>query len=469
MSSAIALVPHARKQHTRRVELPVYDKQLDFVLDTETFLLGFVGGVGSGKTRGLTNYVAVKMAYEAGTGTVGGLFANTYKQLAQSTLPELWDTFERLGLRYKDDYVFNEQPPSAWREFRSRFRKSFDGVLSVRRWGQVITRSLDNYASIRGATLGWAAMDEARDTKRDALEVILARVRCPRARKHHVRVSTSPNGYDWVYEEFVEKASADRRLIQVSSDENPFLPEGFTNRLRSIYDAVLVRQEVGGQFVLLNRGLVYPLFERKVHVTDKIDWDRTKGAWVAFDFNRVPFCVVLGQVIDDPAVSGGKVIHALDEVRVIDATTDMACAEVLDRLTKVLPQERSVSIFGDASGMSRSTHSRETDYDIILREFANRLGRHRIVRRWKRQNPPVASRISAVNAMMKNGLGQIRFFMHPRCQYLRQDFERVIYKQGSEQIDKESDKMLTHLSDAVGYMIECDFPVRPFSGGRFQT
>jgi hypothetical protein len=44
-----------------------------------------------------------------------------------------------------------------------------------------------------------------------------------------------------------------------------------------------------------------------------------------------------------------------------------------------------------------------------------------------------------------------------RCRELIADFERVTYKPDSGQIDKSSDPMRTHASDALGYLIwqEC--------------
>jgi hypothetical protein len=39
------------------------------------------------------------------------------------------------------------------------------------------------------------------------------------------------------------------------------------------------------------------------------------------------------------------------------------------------------------------------------------------------------------------------------CKELIRDFEEVAYKEGSSQIDKDRDRMRTHLSDALGYLL----------------
>ena len=44
-----------------------------------------------------------------------------------------------------------------------------------------------------------------------------------------------------------------------------------------------------------------------------------------------------------------------------------------------------------------------------------------------------------------------------KCKELIKDFEQVMYKADGGQIDKDRDRMRTHLSDALGYMLwqEC--------------
>ena len=47
--------------------------------------------------------------------------------------------------------------------------------------------------------------------------------------------------------------------------------------------------------------------------------------------------------------------------------------------------------------------------------------------------------------------------MDPQCKELIKDFEQVAYKTDSSQIDKDRDRLRTHLSDALGYLLwqEC--------------
>jgi hypothetical protein len=60
---------------------------------------------------------------------------------------------------------------------------------------------------------------------------------------------------------------------------------------------------------------------------------------------------------------------------------------------------------------------------------------------------------------LKDASGETKLFVNHKCKNLIKDFEQVIYKEGKREIDK-SNLTLTHISDAVGYYIEYEFPIR---------
>jgi len=72
--------------------------------------------------------------------------------------------------------------------------------------------------------------------------------------------------------------------------------------------------------------------------------------------------------------------------------------------------------------------------------------------------------VNAVNGLLCNMDGQRRLFHHPRCKELAKDFRQVVYVVDSHgntipEIDKR-DRKRTHLSDAVGYLVWTEFPIR---------
>lgn len=442
------------------------EEQFDFITDGDTSILALIGGIGSGKSWALARWFAREQWINRGTGTIGAILANTYEQLSTATLPHLWDAYEQLGLRYGDDYVFNEAPPRFWTDFRSRFRKRHTNVISVRRWGQAVARSLENYQGLRGIELGFVGQDEARNAKPDSFPVILGRLRCKKARRILYRIATSPNGFDWLYDELVDKPDHNpelrhrRRVIFTATERNTHLPPEYLEALKASYDERFAKQELLGQFVNLTQGQVYHAFDRRVHVLP-LRASKNLGWEVCFDFNRNPMCCVLTQTAPARGSLRPKV-YAIHEIVLRDSGTEQACSEAIKYIGDT---EHTVAVYGDPAGNHRDTRSNASDYDIIRKRFSQRYGA-RFRARWRRQAYSIEGRVNAVNGMFKNSNGEMSFFINESCRALRRDFERVVYKEGGSEFDKTTDKTLTHVSDAVGYRIVEDFPIRKLSGGR---
>jgi hypothetical protein len=115
-------------------------------------------------------------------------------------------------------------------------------------------------------------------------------------------------------------------------------------------------------------------------------------------------------------------------------------------------------IYGDASGNAASITTGETCYDqIAARMRAAGLQYTLCV---PAANPPVSSRVAAVNDALRDGTETRRLFVHPRCERLISDFRHMRMNQYGE-MDK-SKRKLSHSSDALGYWVHWARPV----GGR---
>ena len=70
--------------------------------------------------------------------------------------------------------------------------------------------------------------------------------------------------------------------------------------------------------------------------------------------------------------------------------------------------------------------------------------------------------MNAVNSLLYSANEQVKLLVDPGCcpQIVR-DFEGVILLEGgSGEIDKKSTPLLTHLTDAIGYYAEREYPVK---------
>jgi len=118
--------------------------------------------------------------------------------------------------------------------------------------------------------------------------------------------------------------------------------------------------------------------------------------------------------------------------------------------------------YSSDAGSARSTAGK-SDYQII-REFFRTEPRFRVSYHVPSANPSIRDRVNAVNAMLCNSPGMRRLFIDPRCRRLIRDLERVVWKADGHgnvgaQLDK-SDPELTHVSDALGYVVEREFGLR---------
>jgi hypothetical protein len=82
--------------------------------------------------------------------------------------------------------------------------------------------------------------------------------------------------------------------------------------------------------------------------------------------------------------------------------------------------------------------------------------------------PLVKARVNAVDSMVCPHSGQRRLLVDPKCQGLIKDFEPVSWKSGSQgnlQRDLDTSELLrTHVSDAVGYWVVREHPLRDAGG-----
>jgi hypothetical protein len=290
-------------------------------------------------------------------------------------------------------------------------------------------------------------LDELTYTQEEAWLRLEGRLRDPKARRLCGFAAWTPKGYDWVYRKFVAKPSETYRTIYAKPSENRHLlgrdPE-FYSRLRESYDEKFYAQEVLGSYLNLDGSRVYSSFDTNKHITE-LSLDPRRPILWALDFNVDPMSSVIAQI------TGGRV-QVLDEIVIRHGTTRQACEAFLERFPK---HEPGVVIFGDASGSAQQT-SGSSDYEMVKEHFAF-YSSMKVDYRVPKANPSVRERINLTNAKLQSAGGDIGLLVDKKCKELIQDFEQVCFKGDTGQIDKDRDRMRTHLSGALGYLLwqEC--------------
>jgi len=440
------------EKNVEEIDVLLHQAQYDFYWD-DSFASLFIGGVGSGKTYVGARKALYKAIYHPKT--LGLIAANTHTQLNQSTLVELWDGLAQMGFYEGDDYVVNKRPPDRWK-IKSRFSRH-NGVVTLKTGAQIVTRSLYNWRPILGLTLGWAWIDEARDADRRAFLAVLSRLRCKKTKMRQLFITTTPNGFNWLYDFFEAEPAKEKKLgklrkyfIAKTIDNASNLPEEYLKVLLSSYDKDMARQELEGQWIDIFSGRAYYAFDRAVHISETAVFDKTLPIYLCCDFNVSPMTWIIAQAKKGGAVNNGvsfqgEVLVVIDQVVLNTSSTQEALEEFLSRGY----DPKSTVVFGDAAGHHSTTIS---DYVILQNGGLKDI-------RVSKANPPVLDRVAAVNGKLKNANGEIGIFVNPRCDALVEDLSRVGFKPGTRRLDK-SDPKLTHASDALGYCVNRLWPIK---------
>jgi len=326
-----------------------------------------------------------------------------------------------------------------------------EGALVVKDTGsRILLRPVDEFERLRGTNLAWFGLDELSYCPEGSWLRLEGRLRDPKATVRCGFGVWTPKGFDWVHQRFIQNPVEGYAAILAKPYENRFLLEqtpDFYDRLKSSYDENFFRQEVLGDYLNLQGGLVYSAFARERNVRPQTLNAARPVCW-AVDFNVDPMSSVVVQMFDDE-------VRVLDEIVLRRASTEQACEE-FDRRFGV--PRAGLTVFGDASGATIQTTG-FSDFQVI-REFFRRRN-VAVTYKVPNANPPVRERVTAMNARLCNAHGEVRLFVDPRCRELIADFEQVAYREDSIQIDKERDRRRTHLSDALGYLICQEFGSRP--------
>jgi hypothetical protein len=387
---------------------------------------GFSGPIGSGKSQALCQE-AIRLSY-MNPGRLGLLGAPTYPMLRDATQAIL---FEILNA--------NEVP--------FEHNKAENTLVMKHTGSRILFRPVDEFERLRGTNLAWFGLDELTYTQQAAWLRLEGRLRDPKAARLCGFAVWTPKGYDWVYRKFMSDKVDGYDTIIAKPFENRFLLDqvpDFYQRLKDSYDENFYQQEVLGSYLNMTGGLVYSSFSRKVHIANLQAEPYLPVFW-ALDFNVDPMSSLIVQIV------GGKV-RVLDEIVIRHGTTQQACEEFLKRFPK---QQAGVAVYGDASGYKEQTTG-SSDYQIIREYFqihASTPAQYRV----PKANPSVRERINLTNAKLRSAAGDIGIQVDPRCKELIKDLEQVCFKEESNQIDKDRDRLRTHLSDALGYLLwqEC--------------
>lgn len=437
---------------------------------------------------------AIMCAYD-NPGCTGIVGAPTYPMLHDATLPHLLNRLELHRIPYT--IKRGNQMQIELHECRAT----------------MLLRSMSDADRLRGTNIAWFWIDEMTYCVESAFQQLEARLRDPRARKRTGFGSWTPRGFDWVWRRFISHERAfNYSAVLARAFENSYLPEDFYVNLAQSYSPQFARQEVLGEYLNIFSGRAYPQFDREQNVwpfetrshtakdfrpiVDPVIARRAK-LWQdckynpgrpliwALDFNINPACSIVAQTLQrtigerlavtDIAGDGraDMQINVLEELFLENRTTYEVCDEfmhLIEQLRESHQQQKiMVYIYGDPAGEQRHSSAQRTDWQIIKDFIHRNENKIQASFRVRSAHSPVKDRINCVNWACCSATGDRRLLVHKRCKNLVADLEQVGWKVTPTgnmlaELDKSRDPKLTHISDALGYFIEKEWPMRSRAG-----
>jgi hypothetical protein len=328
--------------------------------------------------------------------------------------------------------------------------------------GTIALRGAENSDNLRGVGLNFVVLDEFASMAPQAWTEVLRPALSDRFGR--ALFIGTPKGHNHFYDLFqAGREQEDWAAFQYTTAQGGLVTTEELEAARRDMDERTYKTEYQASFERLGIGLAYYAFDREKNARP-CSFNRQAPLFWALDFNVNPMCSVVGQTING-------IVRVYEELVLPDSNTLAACEEFLSRSQKWFSgSPLSVTIYGDASGDQRHASSSRTDWQIVKNFFGRHTDRFHVSFRVPSSNPPVKDRINCVNALLCNHDGQRRLAIHPACNQLIKDFEQVCWKtdpygNSLAELDK-SNPLRTHLSDALGYYVVQEFPMRALRGER---
>ena len=311
-----------------------------------------------------------------------------------------------------------------------------DLTVILRNNSKISLRGADNEQSLRGVGLDFLCMDEFADISPSAwFEVLRPTLSDTQG---HALFCGTPRGFgNWAYDMYV-KGTNDKEWesFKYTTLEGEQVPDEEISQAKDDLDERTFQQEYMASFVNY-AGMIYYNFDRKKNIIDSFNRNY-ETLHIGLDFNVDPMCAVVSVIENDR-------IFVIDEIQIWSSNTNEMVEEIKRRY------EKRVIVYPDPSARQRKTSAGGMTDLAILKNAGLEV-------RCRNSAPFVRDRINSVNAKLKNAKGIHSLFIVNSCKNVIKSIERQIYKEGTHVPDKDSG--YDHFNDALGYMIEYNFPLR---------
>ena len=403
------------------MNLNLMPHQMEFCADHTTPNLALIGGFGSGKTKAFCYKTVIMAGLNAG---YEGAIAEPTNFLTRTHLiPNMESVLEEMKIPYDFEKSLSI--------FHLHFREGTTKIYCL---------SGENYMRLVGYNLAFFGSDET-DTSNFSIaqemwNKAISRVRVGPHRQ--IYSASTPEGYKFLYDFFVEKAGPDRRTIHASSYDNPFMDRAWIDSMKVNYTDAQWKVWALGQFGNLTSKRVYETYDRVLNDSTFTinDIQQSEALHIGMDFN-------VGNMAAIVHIIRNNCPHAVEELVGLKDTS------VMITTIKARYPNRPIVVYPDASGKNRNAAGIDTSHSLLRASgFTLKVNP---------ANPPVGDRVNSMNAMFLNAAQQRRYFINSKqCPTYARSLERQSW------VDGEPDKSnnIDHPLDAGGYFIHYVYPIQ---------
>lgn len=441
----------------------------------------FLAGQGSGKSHcaGL-----VSANYISQFPTIRGIIcANTEGQLTKSTMfriREVWK--ENFGMTEWNEktkrgcYVIDKIPPAHFKTDDHNF-DSYNNIVSFENGMVIFLASLENYKAIDGIEVGWAILDETKDTREEAVkQVIVGRLRqkgmyvnaqgnlctieADNTPFNPLYIFTSPANVPWINDWFF-LSEYEKEINELIFSETTYFKKAVSNKFVTISSTYLNIANLPANYIenqkanlhtsLQNMliygspfgkvgGEFYKCFDRSKHVvkltallpdifgTGKKPYCPGRPLYISVDENAIPyFPMGIYQMI-------GLTLYKIDEISAEwpNNTVDYICAEFTRRY---FSHAAGVSLYGDAT--SQKDDVKQQKGNDLYALMMNQLTKFHPRRMVSKSNPSVSGRGDFINTVLEKEIFGCKFLIDEGCVKSIADYNNT-----KEAADRTKDKKL---------------------------
>lgn len=415
------------------IEIPLSDFQEEMIKDPTRFKVAVCG-----RRSGKTTIARVKAYIHAleNPGSFIWIVAKTYSQVESLYWDALVGSGRPVGVGRGQKLIPDKLIENTWRS--SHTIKLINGSV-------IQLKGADNPDSLLGEGLDLLILDEFQSQNPKVWYMLYPMVSDTGG---EIWVIGTPRGLNHFYDlfEYGNENSIFKldnwKSWQVTTEEAGQVPQEELEIAKQTLSPKEFRQEYLASFENMS-GQVYSEFDEE-NISKDISVSPINDAGrhidvpllVGMDFNVNPMCAVVGVRMNNELWIG-------DEIKLENSNT----REMIQEIKRRYPNRR-IFVYPDPSGSRRQTSSSSTDHQL-LQDAGFKI-------RARKSHPAIRDRINCVNALLNNANGERRLFVHSSCSNLIKTFKGLVYDENG-QPDKSSG--LDHMSDALGYLVEFEFPI----------